>query len=73
MSRISTQLALSFITGHFFGCKRGTAKSTAIGDPFRNGLSLPETAAAGQGPGLQLGEMGTVSLVLLKHAKTKHI
>lgn len=34
VNRSSAQLALSSITGHFFGCRRGTAKSTAIGDPW---------------------------------------
>lgn len=69
VNRISAQLALSSITGHFFCCRRGTAKSTAIGDPFRNGLCLPQMAAARQGQGLLLGEMGRGSLVLLEHAK----
>lgn len=72
------QLALSSFTGHFFGCRRGAAKSSAIGDPFRNGLSLPETAAARQGQWLWFGAMGeclwffSSSVVALTlHAKAK--
>lgn len=64
MNRISAWLALSPITWHYFGCVRGTAKSTASSDPFRNCLSLPGIATAWQWQELWLGAMGESALWL---------
>lgn len=65
MNGFSAQLALSPVTRHCFGCTKGTAKSTAGGDPLRNGLSLPGVATARHGRGLWLGAMGESTLRLL--------